>query len=156
MAGKELEPIICITRAKLTRCPKPPQLLKEWLKLGWETVKAEVDLIQTRNFRDEERGGLSRWGSVTMTRGLSPSTIGRLLARDGLKLSVRLFRHANSSRRSTRYGRRCSAKAIRLELVVADGMLCVEEHLVEHPVLLQRISLDFDPSMTRPGDFCTN
>ena len=34
----------------------------------------------------------------------------------------------------------------RLELVVADGMLCVEEHLVKHPVLLQRISLDFDPS----------
>ena len=34
----------------------------------------------------------------------------------------------------------------RLELVVADGMLCVEEHFVKHPVLLQRISLDFDPS----------
>ena len=34
-----------------------------------------------------------------------------------------------------------------LEIVVADGMLCVEEHFVKHPVLLQRIGLDFDPSV---------
>ena len=110
-AGKELEPIVRVERAKLTPCPKPPQLLKGWLKPGWEAVKAEVDVLQTRNFRDGEEE-LSRWGSAKMMRGLLPSTIGRLLARDGLKLSFRLCRHANSSRRSTRYGRRCSAKAI--------------------------------------------
>ena len=39
-----------------------------------------------------------------------------------------------------------AARRHRLELVVADGMLCVEEHLVKHPVLLRRISLDIDPS----------
>ena len=38
-AGKELEPIIRITRAKLTRCTKPPQLLEGWLEPGWQTVK---------------------------------------------------------------------------------------------------------------------
>ena len=34
----------------------------------------------------------------------------------------------------------------RLELVLADGLLCVEEHHLKHPVLLQRLTLEFDPT----------
>ena len=145
-AGKELEPIIRITRAKLTRCPKPPQLLKEWLKPGWDMVKVEVDVIQTRNFRDEER-------RETVTVGFSDDD-DRVVALNNWKATrtrwVEAERPAVSARQLFEkvyaLWTTMQREGDRLELVVADGMLCVEEHLVKHPVLLQRISLDFDPS----------
>ena len=34
----------------------------------------------------------------------------------------------------------------RVELVLADGMLGVTDYLVLHPVLMQRVNLEFDPS----------
>ncbi len=144
-AGKELEPIIRIGRATLTPCPKPPQLLKGWLKPGWRAVEAEVDVLPTRNFRDETREtvtvgfsddgarvvALNNW-KTTRTRWVEaerPTVSARLLFEKVYALWTKMQREGD-----------------RLELVVADGMLCVEEHLVKHPVLLQRISLDFDPS----------
>ena len=71
-------------------------------------------------------------GEETRTRGVEaerPSVSARLLFEKVYALWTKMQREGD-----------------RLELVVADGMLCVEEHLVKHPVLLQRISLDFDPS----------
>ena len=145
-AGKELEPIIRITRAKLTRCTKPPQLLEGWLEPGWQTVKAAVDVLQTRNFRDEERG-------ETVTVGFSDDDE-RVAALNNWKATrtrwVEAERPAVSARQLFEkvyaLWTTMQREGDRLELVVADGMLCVEEHLVKHPVLLQRISLDFDPS----------
>ncbi|NJL16436.1 MAG: hypothetical protein HC938_03785 [Nitrospira sp.] len=34
-----------------------------------------------------------------------------------------------------------------VELVLADGMLSVPTHGIQHPVLLQRLNLDFDPAL---------
>src|SRR5262249_60527876 len=34
----------------------------------------------------------------------------------------------------------------RVELVVADGMLDLPDRFIRHPVLLQRVNLEFDPS----------
>ena len=144
-AGKELEPIIRIGRATLTPCPKPPQLLEGWLKPGWGAVEAEVDVLRTRNFRDETGetvtvgfsddgarvDALNNWKAIR-TRWVEaerPAVSARQLFEKVYTLWTTLQREGD-----------------RLELVVADGMLCVKEHLVKHPVLLQRISLDFDPS----------
>ena len=35
----------------------------------------------------------------------------------------------------------------RVELVLGDGMLDVPDHHIRHPVLLQRVNLEFDPSV---------
>ena len=144
-AGQELEPIVRIARAKWTHCPKPPQLLEGWLTPGWEAVEADADVLQTRNFRDEKKGtvtvgfgddgervvALNNW-KATRTRWVEaerPAVSARQLFEKVYALWTRMQREGD-----------------RLELVVADGMLCVEEHLVRYPVLLQRLSLDFDPS----------
>ena len=143
--GKELEPIVRIARATLTRCPKPPHLLEGWLKPGWEAVEASVDVLHTRNFRDEERGtvtvgfsddderivALNNW-KATRTKWVDaerPAVLARQLFEKIYALWTTMQREGD-----------------RLELVIADGMLHVEEHRVEHPVLLQRLSLGFDPS----------
>ena len=127
--GKELEPIVRIARATLTRCPKPPHLLEGWLKPGWEAVEASVDVLHTRNFRDEERGtvtvgfsddderivALNNW-KATRTKWVDaehPAVLARQLFEKIYALWTTMQREGD-----------------RLELVIADGMLHVEEHRV--------------------------
>ncbi|MFZ0658991.1 MAG: hypothetical protein WAM05_09750 [Candidatus Binataceae bacterium] len=52
----EMEPLIRIRRANLTPCPKPPEMLDDWLKPGWQSVEAEPDVLTSRNSEDKERG----------------------------------------------------------------------------------------------------
>lgn len=144
-ADKELEPIIRITRTALTPCPRPPQLLEGWLRPGWESARAEVEVLQARNFPDVEKGAvtvgfsddvkrpaaLSNW-KETRTRWVeaeSPAIAARQLFEKVYELWMMMEREGD-----------------RLEVVLADGMLCVEDHQIRHPVLVQEITLDFDPS----------
>ena len=55
----EMEPLVQIQRAKLTPCPKPPEVLDGWLKPGWQSVESEVDVLQSRNFPDVEKGSVT-------------------------------------------------------------------------------------------------
>ena len=144
-AGKELEPIVRIARATLTRCPKPPQLLDGWLRPGWENVEAEADVLQVRNFRDENTGTVtvefSDEGERVVALNTWKATRARWVDAERPAVSARqLFEKVYT------LWTRMQREGDRLELVIADGMLCVKEHRVKHPVLLQRISLDFDPS----------
>ena len=145
--NKGLKPIIRIARAKLTPCPEPPHLLKEWLKPGWEAVDEEVEVLQSRNFRairnretvtveftdDHERvSAFNSWKAARMKwiEAERPALSARKIFENIYALWTTMEREGD-----------------RLETVIADGMLCVEDHLVRHPVLVQRISLDFDPSV---------
>ncbi len=146
-ADKDLEPIIRIARATLTRCPEPPHLLQEWLKPGWEAVNAEVDVLQSRNFRDMRNG-------ETLTVGFNDDheRVGALNNWKAARTKwVEAERPAVSARKIFEkvyaLWTMMEREGDRLEVVVADGMLSVEEYSVKHPVLLQRISLDFDPSV---------
>ena len=143
----DLDPVIRITRASLTPCPQPPRLLEKWLVPGWEAVNTEVEVVQARNFRDnlnratvtvgfyddpDRVRSLERWKAIRAkwVEAERPAVSARQLFEDAYALWAKMQREGD-----------------RQEMVVADGMLCVEDHLVKHPVLLQRISLDFDPSV---------
>ena len=143
---KELEPIICISRAELTICPTPPQLLQGWLKPGYENVNAEVDVLESRNFRDENNAN-------TVTVGFSDDDQ-RVVALNNWKTTRTRWVEAERPALAARQlfenvyilWTKMEREGDRLELILADGMLCVTNPVVKHPVLLQRISLDFDPS----------
>ena len=143
---KDVSPIIRITRAELTPCPTPPKQLHGWLKPGWQDVEADVQVLQARNSRDEKSGitktiefteGADRLAALNVwkaTRGHwaeaeRPAVAARQIFERIYALWTRLQREGD-----------------RLELVLADGMLCVKEEEVLHPVLLQRITLEFDPT----------
>src|SRR5690606_16385943 len=49
-----MEPLIRIQRARLTPCPRPPQILDGWLKPGWQSVDEEAEVLKSRNFQDKE------------------------------------------------------------------------------------------------------
>jgi very-short-patch-repair endonuclease len=141
----QLEPVIRIRRAKLTPCPRPPEALDGWLKPGWQFVETEVEVLKSRNFLDKEKGsitvafqdderrvtGLNVW-AVARTKWAAaerPAVAARKLFEEIHALWTAMQREGD-----------------RTELVLGDGILDVPEHDIQHPVLLQRVSLGFDPA----------
>ncbi|NJL16437.1 MAG: hypothetical protein HC938_03790 [Nitrospira sp.] len=54
-AELEMEPLIRIQRARLTPCPPLPAILDGWLKPGWQSVDAQVQVLESRNFPGKDR-----------------------------------------------------------------------------------------------------
>src|SRR5436190_22894858 len=52
-AEAEMEPLMRVQRAQLTPCPRPPEVLDGWLKPGWQSAEAEAEVLESRNFQDE-------------------------------------------------------------------------------------------------------
>ncbi|MGD0948948.1 MAG: AAA domain-containing protein, partial [Candidatus Binatia bacterium] len=141
----ELEPLIRIRRANLTPCPKPPETLDGWLKPGWQFVDTKAEVLASRNFPDKEKGsvavafeddarrvaGFDAWATVRekWVVGEKPAIAARKLFEEIHALWTEMQREGD-----------------RAELVLGDGILDVPEHVIDHPVLLQRVNLGFDPA----------
>jgi hypothetical protein len=141
----EIVPLIRIKRAQLTPCPKPPNVLESWLKPGWQVVEAEPDVLTVRNLPDKERGSIAigfsddaervaafeEWKSrrAKWVEGERPAVAARQLFERIHALWTTVQREGD-----------------RMELALADGILCVPDLLIRHPVISQRISLAFDAS----------
>jgi hypothetical protein len=50
----EIEPIIRIKRAGLTKCPPPPAVLNEWLTNTWSRVEADIEIHPSKNEENEQ------------------------------------------------------------------------------------------------------
>ena len=141
----KMEPIIRIPRASLTACPKPPELLDGSLKPGWQSVGAQPEVLASRNFPDKNEGTttvafeddeervavLSAWTAARTkwTTAERPAIAARQLFERIHALWTTMQREGD-----------------RVELVLGDGMLAVPDQLIRHPVLLQRVNLEFDPA----------
>jgi hypothetical protein len=145
-ADVEMEPTIRIERARLTSCPNPPSLLNDWLKPTWQSVDAEVEVLDSRNFVSDEKETITvrfeddpervealnvwkarreRWAAAER-----PAVIARQLFERVHALWTTMQREGDS-----------------VELVLGEGMLCEETQLIRHPVLLQKINFEFDPAV---------
>jgi very-short-patch-repair endonuclease len=145
-AEAAMEPLIRIQRARLTPCPKPPVALDGWLKPGWQAADAETAVLESRNSLDDEKrtvtvefgddgervAALNIW-SVARTRW----SVAERPAIAALKVFERIHTLWSTMQR----------EGDRVELVLADGMLAVPSQSVRHPVLMQRVNLEFDPSV---------
>jgi very-short-patch-repair endonuclease len=142
----EMQPLVQIRRAQLTPCPMPPKILDGWLKPGWQAYDGDVEVLVSRNFLDENKdtvtvmfdedvrrtAGLEQWRAVRTKWQVAerPAVQARRLFERVHALWTGLQRDGDL-----------------VELVLADGMLSVPKESVRHPVLLQRVSLEFDPSL---------
>ena len=139
-----MEPLIRIARAQLTQCPKPPDILAGWLKPGWQSIDDDVAVLELRNFQDTQQqtitvafaddcarvAALAAW-----TAARTKWVVAERPAIDARKLFERLHALWATVQR----------EGDRMELMLADGMLYVPEHAIRHPVLMQRVSLEFNP-----------
>lgn len=142
----DMEPTIRVQRAWLTPCPNPPNVLADWLKPTWQSVDDQVEVLESRNFisknnetvtvrfaDDAERvEALNIW-TATRERWAAaerPAIVARQLFERVHELWTTMQREGD-----------------RVELLLAEGMLCEETQPIRHPILLQRINFEFDPAV---------
>jgi very-short-patch-repair endonuclease len=142
--------LIRIKRPALTACPPPPDLLEEWLSPGWQSVDGAVDVLDSKNIVDEDEQ------TVTL---LFTEDEERVRALKDWELLRDKWVHAE---RPTVEARELFERVHALwtaleregdcvELVIADGILSVPAHSIHHPVLSQKVTLEFKPAIP---EFC--
>ncbi|MDH5320582.1 MAG: AAA family ATPase, partial [Nitrospira sp.] len=143
-ADVELEPLIRIQRSRLTPCPGPPAILDDWLKPGWQSVEGEVQVLEFRHVQGKDK----QTSTVALTDARE-----RLEALNEWRLVRTKWAEAERPAIAARHlfdrihalWTMIQREGDQVDLVLADGMLSVPEHGIHHPVLMQRIYLEFDP-----------
>ncbi len=151
-AGSNPEPLVRVGRPDLTPCPRPPQVLRDWLLSGWDDPTRQARVVRSKNqrvpfadtttirFSDDEKrvSGWDRWR--TRREAWAEAERPTVLTR---RLYERLHGVWTLMRR----------QGDQTELVVADGVLHCPmseeaglEAAIEHPVLLQRLRVEFEPA----------
>ncbi|MGA2000411.1 MAG: AAA domain-containing protein [Terriglobales bacterium] len=143
--------VLRITRPNLTACPSPPAAIVDWLKPGWENVDSSVEFSASRNVPDRsERARLERFEDVAER--------------------VSIFRRWRQEREEWQVNERPARRSMaafqavyewfgiherepeEIEILAGDGLLnCADDGgKFNHPVLLQRLELEFYPEKRNP------
>jgi hypothetical protein len=146
--GESVEAVILrVNRPKRTQPPPPPEPIADWIEPGWEDPNGVVRARQSRNERDaQELTAVNRFDEdprrpEALNLWLSQREMWATRerpARDAEQVYERLYALQGHLDR----------EGGRLELVLGDGLLIwrpPDGMEVRHPVLLQRVQLDFDP-----------
>ena len=139
--------VLRVGRPKLTNCPAPPTVLIPWLERGWEEPSGMVRVRQSRN---ELIGGETVLVSFADDPELAEAleewrkqrdmwVPNELLSRSAMAVFERLYKIRGQVER----------EGESVELVLGDGTLSWKrgDGNIFHPILLQRLQLDFDPTM---------
>src|SRR5262249_8983934 len=129
-----------------TTCPNPPAVLEGWLKPGWQSVDAEIEVLESQNFAQEDRE------TVTVQFADDPERVGALsvwkVARETWATAERPAIAARQLfERIHALWSTMQREGDRVELVLADGMLDEATQVIRHPILLQRVNFEFDPAV---------
>ncbi len=138
--------VLKVSRPRITSAPTPPEAIKSWIIDGWEQLDGKVGTLASKN-------EISDKGETIIVRFEDDTNRPRLFeqwrrmrdewaqnerpAREALKLFEKLYElHGQMER-----------EAERVELVLGDGLLNWRrpEGGVNHPVLLKRLQLEFNP-----------
>ena len=142
----EMEPTIRVQRARLTACPNPPTLLDGWLNPTWQSVDAEVEVLQSRNFvnKEKETVTIQFVDDAARVDALNAwkATREKWAAAERPAIEARQLFERTHALWTT-----IQREGDRVELVLADGMLEEATQLIRHPILLQRINFEFDPAV---------
>ncbi|MEE8074136.1 MAG: AAA domain-containing protein [Candidatus Binatia bacterium] len=135
--------IIKVSRPNESECPEPGVILKNWLKPGYASVEADPSTFirpsltlpgaKKEKFEDvaERVQALEDWTNLKRQWEMTEKK-----ALDALGAFEYLFDlYGKLQRESERY-----------QIYAADGILVTQKdgHIVRHPVLLQKITLDFN------------
>ena len=143
--------VLRLTRPDITRCPPPPAALAEWVKPGWQELPGKVEVQPTRNT-------VGRDGKTVIERfdtdSRRPSALrswqqqreqwitNERPARESLALFQTVYEWYGVQER----------EGERMESVVGDGLFRCPDAAGEfrHPVLLQKLELEFYPEKRQP------
>jgi hypothetical protein len=144
--------VLRLTRPEITECPQSPAALAEWLRPGWRELPGTVEIQPTRNVVGKDgRTVIERFEAnpsrPSLLRGWKQEreqwVTNERPARESLKLFQIVYEWFGVLER----------EGERMELLVADGLLqCAPEigEKFRHPVLLQKLELEFYPEKRQP------
>src|SRR6266852_4671651 len=140
--------VLKVQRPELTSPPEPPYGIAAWLEAGWDDPSKEPSVSASRNESDQE--GETRVANFED----DPARLAALrrwkVARDDWANSERPARAAMKIFETlyALYGR-IDREAERVEMVLGDGILSWRrpEGSVYHPILLQRLQLQFNAAV---------
>src|SRR2546421_493821 len=140
--------VLKVQRPRLTRPPEPPEEIAAWLANGWDDPSSELAIEESRRESEEAAGSvvarfedeqgrvasLERWKAQRGEWAQKEKP-----ARAAMKLFETLY---------ALYGR-IDREGERVELILGDGILSWRrsEGGIFHPILLQRLQLQFDASV---------
>lgn len=149
---EETEMVLRLTRPSTTECPAPPAGLAEWLNPAWRDFPGAAQAEETRNVPGRNgKATIERFdGKAERVSQLRAWEVereewvrGERPAREALALFQTVYEWFGVQQR----------EGERMELLVGDGLLqCVSENGERfcHPVLLQKLELEFYPEKRQP------
>ena len=149
--SEDADVILRITRPDLTDCPSPPAAIAEWLKPGWQNIDGSVEVHPSRNVPAMEGGSRVERFEDALPR---PSLLKRWQ-------QVRAEWQTNERPARQSFGTFQTVyewfgiherEAERIEILAGDGLLnCPDDGgSFNHPVLLQKLELEFRPEKKHP------
>jgi very-short-patch-repair endonuclease len=149
--SEDADIILRVTRPDLSDCPPPPAAIADWLKPGWQDIDGSVEVYPSRNIPDKGgRAGIERFEEAPPR----PSLLKRWQqeraewqtnerpARQSLATFQTVYEWVGIHER----------EAERIEILAGDGLLnCPDDGgSFNHPVLLQKLELEFRPEKKHP------
>ena len=139
--------LLIVQRPTLTPAPRPPEVLREFLKPGWEKADGALELHASIPRRQDDDTVLEAFDAdPTRVVALSEWRTRWLAWSEAEKpalAAMQIF-----SRLYDLHGR-IERESEQVELVLGDGLLRWRQanHTINHPILLQRVELHFDASV---------
>jgi very-short-patch-repair endonuclease len=142
--------VLRLTRPATTPCPPPPAALSEWLKLGWREYRGTVEVEATRNVVKDGKTRIERFEDNYQRPALLRDWEKQ---RDLWVMNERPVRQALTFFQTVYewYGI-LEREGEKIEMLVGDGLLrCPDaDGEFRHPVLLQKLELEFYPEKKQP------
>jgi hypothetical protein len=152
--GQEIPDLLLrVKRPNLTRCPQPPEIVEAWLLPGWDDPSKPATYAESQNavdkdgntitvrFEDDDERITAFLSWDELRQAWAPPEV---LTRRALRF-FELFYDIHST---------LEKESEQLELLVADGHLAWRTTssidglvTINHPVLLKRVELRFDPNV---------
>jgi len=142
--------VLRLTRPITTPCPPPPEALLEWLKLGWREYRGAVGVETTRNVVKDGKTRIERFEDnpqrPALLRGWQKQRDLWVANERPARLALTFFQTIYEW-----YGVQ-EREGERIELLVGEGLLQSEDVAGDfrHPVLLQKLELEFFPEKKQP------
>ncbi|MEI6846804.1 MAG: AAA domain-containing protein [Chlorobiaceae bacterium] len=144
--------LISVRRPVLTKCPAPPAILAEWLISGWDNPSINESFVEGINRTDEE-GETFTEAFTDEPERVNASFEWRIQRKAWAVPEKAALRAMSVFETFYEIYSAIEKDAEQLELIVADGHLAWEtvserdsQVVINHPILLKRVELRFDPN----------
>ncbi|MEI6313657.1 MAG: AAA domain-containing protein [Syntrophus sp. (in: bacteria)] len=142
--------VLRLTRPVTTSCPPPPALLSEWIKAGWREHRGRIEVEVTRNVVKDGKTRIERFEENRQRPALLRDWQRQ---RDLWVTNERPTRQVLTFFQTIYewYGIQ-EREGEKIEMLVGDGLLRCPDVSGDfrHPVLLQKVELEFYPEKKQP------